>query len=218
MPSTQEFKRWISMLRRASEADPSSGDLLSYVSNNQVQWIDPATVAADHGGLAGLGDDDHTSYHTDARAETWAQGLLVGCRVREADVQTITTSSATQLPFDNERYDPDGMHDTSTNNSRITISDAGRYLVGGHVQWEANATGQRLLQIYLNGTTVLAGCSQDANAVGTTQQSVATVWGAGATDYFELRVWQNSGGDLDILVPVAAAFSPELYAQMLIST
>lgn len=32
------------MLRRASEADPVSGDLLSYVSNNQIQWVAPAAA------------------------------------------------------------------------------------------------------------------------------------------------------------------------------
>ncbi len=30
-----------------------------------------AALAADHGNLAGLGGDDHTQYHTDARAATW---------------------------------------------------------------------------------------------------------------------------------------------------
>lgn len=29
------------------------------------------TPAVDHGGIGGLGDDDHTQYHTDARALTW---------------------------------------------------------------------------------------------------------------------------------------------------
>lgn len=28
-------------------------------------------TAIDHGSIDGLGDDDHTSYHTDARAVTW---------------------------------------------------------------------------------------------------------------------------------------------------
>jgi hypothetical protein len=31
-------------------------------------------LVTDHGNLSGLGDDDHTQYHTDARAESWLNG------------------------------------------------------------------------------------------------------------------------------------------------
>lgn len=36
-----------------------------------------AAFASDHGGLGGLTDDDHTQYHTDARALTWLQSQNV---------------------------------------------------------------------------------------------------------------------------------------------
>ena len=36
-----------------------------------------AAFASDHGTLAGLGDDDHTQYHTDARALSWLQAQNV---------------------------------------------------------------------------------------------------------------------------------------------
>ena len=35
-----EFKRWLSMLLRDTEAAPVAGDLLTYQGNNQVQWWD----------------------------------------------------------------------------------------------------------------------------------------------------------------------------------
>lgn len=34
-------------------------------------WSPTASGATDHGALTGLGDDDHTQYHTDGRALTW---------------------------------------------------------------------------------------------------------------------------------------------------
>jgi hypothetical protein len=37
-----------------------------------------AAGVSEHGNLAGLADDDHTQYHTDARALTWATTNLVG--------------------------------------------------------------------------------------------------------------------------------------------
>lgn len=36
-----------------------------------VKWAAGGGGVSDHGGLTGLGDDDHTQYHTDARADTW---------------------------------------------------------------------------------------------------------------------------------------------------
>ena len=40
---------------------------------NGSEWkrLDDGGGATDHGGLAGLADDDHLQYHTDGRADTW---------------------------------------------------------------------------------------------------------------------------------------------------
>lgn len=50
--------------------------------------------SSDHGSLSGLGDDDHTQYHTDARALTW-----LGTR------STTDVSEGTNLYFTDERVD-----------------------------------------------------------------------------------------------------------------
>jgi hypothetical protein len=42
-----------------------------YVDFRGTQLFVPAGEASDHGLLSGLSDDDHTQYHTDARADTW---------------------------------------------------------------------------------------------------------------------------------------------------
>lgn len=42
---------------------------------NGVAWV-PINVNWDHGGLTGLSDDDHSHYHTSARADTWLTGNI----------------------------------------------------------------------------------------------------------------------------------------------
>lgn len=38
---------------------------------NGDEILGGASGVTDHGALTGLGDDDHSQYHTDARAATW---------------------------------------------------------------------------------------------------------------------------------------------------
>lgn len=56
--------------------------------------VDTDIPQLDHGGLAGLGDDDHTQYHTDARALTW-----LGTR------STADLPEGSNLYFTDERVD-----------------------------------------------------------------------------------------------------------------
>lgn len=261
MPSTQEFKRWLSMLRRSSEGNPSSGDLLSYVSNNQVQWIDPATVAADHGGLAGLTDDDHTQYlllagRTNGQSANggidalddltlvstahgtkgsiflgstpvitvdeqnnrfeWTEGTQDKCRVNKAAAFTHNSSgNFLSIPFDQDTFDPNAMHDVSSNTERITIQNAGFYLIGGHVDWTSDGTGQRIVSILHSTaapvtTEIARNRSITTMGVGQVSMPVVSFYQAAATDWFELQVWQNSGGNLDVIQ--SADISPEFWA------
>ena len=48
------------------EVDPDEGQI-----TEQIAESEQPNAGIDHGGLIGLGDDDHTQYHTDARAATW---------------------------------------------------------------------------------------------------------------------------------------------------
>ena len=137
---------------------------------------------------------------------TWAE-TFVGARVYNSGAETITTSTNTQLSFDSERYDTDTIHSTSTGtNSRLTATTAGKYLIVGCVQWEANGTGTRIVSIYLNGATFIGRVRVDPGNVVIVQE-VVTIYDLAATDYVELNVYQVSGGDLN--VDAVANHSPE---------
>jgi hypothetical protein len=56
------IKQVLSLILRTAGVAPVAGDVLSYQGSNQVEWVPQSGLAPDHGGLAGLTDDDHTQY------------------------------------------------------------------------------------------------------------------------------------------------------------
>lgn len=129
------------------------------------------------------------------------------CRVYNNANISITANTNTVLTFNTERYDTDGMHSTSAATSRITCVTAGKYMIGGHINWASAGTDRRFVQILLNGSASLG--AQELTG-GATSMSVTTCWGLVAGDYIELQVYQNSGGPLN--VNAASAYSPEFWA------
>lgn len=117
-------------------------------------------------------------------------------------IQTITTATQTKIIFD--AVDSDGWNcwDVSPNPTRLTVPLTGRYIVTGNVAFEASASGHRAINILKNGTVELA--RSDFNPVSNSIDTHSTVTCHAVSltkgDYVELRVWQNSGSDLDIQV------------------
>jgi hypothetical protein len=137
------------------------------------------------------------------------------CRVYHNANQTITTATLTALAFNSERWDPIGMHDVATNNSRIVALEGGIYLFGGSVSFDDHATGSRGLGLRRNGTTYVAFHKQPTVAAANieTRLSIASIVQMVAGDYMELVVIQRSGGNLDVLA--STEYSPEFYAMKL---
>jgi hypothetical protein len=76
-------------------------------------------------------------------------------RVFRSTNQSISDSTATAITHDSERYDIGSLHSTSSNTSRLTVPAGGDGLwcVGGCAEFAANATGSRILDIWVNGST-----------------------------------------------------------------
>lgn len=126
---------------------------------------------------------------------------FVGASVYKTATQTINNATETALTFNAEDYDTDAFHDNSTNNTRMTIptGKGGRYLVTATTAFFNNATGQRTVYIYKNGSTLL-NTAQVAGVSGSIDAFVTTsyVVNVSAADYLEIKVFQNSGGTLTI--------------------
>lgn len=118
-----------------------------------------------------------------------------------SSVQTIPTATQTKVSFD--AVDSDGWNcwDLSPNPTRLTVPITGRYIVTGNVAFEASSSGHRAVNILKNNTLELA--RSDFNPVSNSIDTHSTVTCHAITltkdDYVELRVWQNSGQDLDIM-------------------
>lgn len=122
--------------------------------------------------------------------------------------KSITNATVTQYDFDQESYDTDAMHSTSTNTTRVTIKTAGVYVFTAAVSWASNTTGRRLAQFLINGATT--GPADDKSVVGGAggEHSVTLVWSQSfaVNDYVELNVYQNSGGALNCTATIQAHF------------
>lgn len=138
--------------------------------------------------------------NTHVRDNLLALRSHIGARAYHNANQSITSATLTVLALNSERYDTDTIHDTATNNSRLTCKTAGVYAISGNVSFAANATGLRELDILLNGATMIA-----SKTVGNVGGTVATIVDVGCdyllavNDYVELRVYQDSGGALNVL-------------------
>lgn len=125
-------------------------------------------------------------------------GAVPTCRATHNAAQTLTTAVGAALALNSEQFDTDVMHDTVTNNSRITIKTAGKYQVSAVVEFIANAAGYRQIAIVVNGVTYIAIQTQQPSAGNTTVLSVSTLYNFAVNDYIEVFAYQNSGGNLDV--------------------
>lgn len=125
--------------------------------------------------------------------------LNTQARVYKSANQTIATGTLTILTFDSEDYDTDTLHDTVTNNSRITIALTGKYFVFGLGQWVAGAGTLRQNLFLLNGSGHFSDVKAVVGAGAGTDNVTSFIDNFNAGDYLELQVLQDSGGNLDVV-------------------
>lgn len=141
------------------------------------------------------------------------------CRVyNDADISIAVSGTPQALAFNSERWDTDSMHDTITNNDRITTTTPGIYTFGAAVEFEVNATGFR--QVYFerfNSAGVSQGTYANDVRMAVTAATVSTDIVIGgvdidmsAGDYVKVFVNQTSGAALN--VKARTKYSPEVWA------
>lgn len=110
----------------------------------------------------------------------------------------LADSTLTQVSFTAESYD-DLNAWTSGNPTRLIIPETGWYLVGAYTSYANNASGRRLTNIIIDGTTAVAATDyrMPVNG-GTTNVSLCNPVYLAASQYIELQVYQTSGGVLAV--------------------
>lgn len=132
-------------------------------------------------------------------------------RVTHNATITCPTAVTTVLPFNTERWDPMGMHDNVTNNSRLTAPKTGTYLVVLQALLTATAVGNNYLRIRHMGTTIYA--DQTAQFVtGSLQVRVTlmTLVQMQVNEWVDAAYFQQTGADVSI--SASTAVSPEFMA------
>jgi len=133
---------------------------------------------------------------------------------RTADQTGLSSGTIYPIGFDAEISDALNFHDNVTNNSRITITDAGvaEIKFEGQIMFSANANGIRLLMLYKNGAVLVPQIEHRMSAGGVSQTysvRLSTPWlPVTLNDYFELQGYQDSGSSLSALF-AASYFAAE---------
>lgn len=202
------------------------GDYLTFTelnaamgNNGNIHWLRNA--------LAALGIDSDTATQT-------VDSAIVGCRILGGQ-QQIPDSQWTEIAWTQQRW---GRWDGEDVNyllsdrptfvhlpTRPNLAMDGYWLIGAHIVWEGNSTGERRMQINSHGNkidltsqTPLAEKQKAATGTGLVMgMSLITLdaFNAGGGSY-SVTVWQNSGDALGLqLLPGA---SPEIWMVKLAST
>ena len=164
----------------------TKGDLYTFGTSDTRLGVgaNGTTLVADSAEATGL------KWATPASGSTFA-----GCSLNNTTTQTVTSPGYTAITWSTELFDTDGYHSTSSNTSRITIPSGkgGYYQVNGSIRWDDNTTGSRLIVIYKNGTLFQISASIGFSIDPT--QNIQAIMYLVATDYVEIYVYQNSGGN-----------------------
>ena len=169
-------------------------------TNNGMYRVGADNIALVTGGVAALDIDSVQQINSATQFR---------CKVAKTAAQTISNATATAITFGagTETFDVGAMHDTGSNTSRITIPTGGDgiYLLHGELAIAASAVGQRQVYIRQNGTTTITALILAAAAATTLNMLASAIVNAVATDYFELVIYQDSGGNLDTSVHILSA-------------
>jgi hypothetical protein len=197
---------------------PSAGNTLVADDSNNLHWGTPSGDAitlqtVDVEATTPTNGDvltySSTSSSWGPAAPTGGGSTFVGAHVYHSANQTISNTTDTYLAFNSERFDTDAFHDTSTNNSRLTIPTGlgGKYVISCNVR-APSASGLFQLTIKKNGTTSIAVATIPFVGGYTLFGALtSTVVSLSAGDYVQAQVYQETGGNLDVLT--GAEYSPE---------
>jgi len=136
-------------------------------------------------------------------------GTGLRARVYNSANINIANNTLTDLTFNSEYWDDGGFHDTGANTARLTMPRAGTYLFIGHVEFAVAAGGRRQVLLVVNGATTIAVVEEDYVPAGgvNLNLTISTIYQLAAGDFVTLRVYQNSGGPLN--VNAQANWSPD---------
>jgi hypothetical protein len=138
--------------------------------------------------MAGWSANVQMSNDTDTR--------VVACYAARTTTQSIPNNTETTIIFNSVSFDTHGSYNNSTGTYTAFVS--GYYQIEALVEFDGNATGQRYIHVYKNGTTKFNLAYAGNLATVATIPTGSTTIQLNAGDTFVIQGFQNSGGALNI--------------------
>ena len=158
---------------------PTTTDYNKNIANTMTSCTADASVATFNGNPANIGPTI--------------------CQVTASAVQSISNTTWTTLNWNQNTYDPNGLHNTVTTNDNIFVKTPGWYRLTALVNFTANATGSRQIRFLHQGNVI-----DRSTAVGAGSASADTVLVsniliyANSGDNLRVEAYQGSGGALNV--------------------
>jgi hypothetical protein len=155
--------------------------------------------------VTGAGTSGQVLTSNGASADPTFQGF-VGARAYNDGAQSIPNNTSTAVTFNSNVFDTSSIHSTSSNTSRLTMPTAGYWQFSYKISFNSsNTTGSRIAFIRKNGSDVI-GAAVFAIPSATVATSCVNTFmqNAAASDFFEVFVFQNSGGAVTVGIAVAS--------------
>lgn len=174
-------------------------------ANLATDAVTTAKIADSNITTAKIADSAITTAKIADSAITDAKRTRAGyCVVTRTTTQTINNDTATTVQWDSEVSDVGNWHDNSTNNTRITVPDAGVYTLAGQAVWSGMVGEYTYVEFFKNGSAftplIRSGLSVSlydggfANYVQAQSHPVILA----ANDYIEMRVYHRHGASRTI--------------------
>jgi hypothetical protein len=141
-------------------------------------------------------------------------GALARCQLTRTANLTMVAGSYTTVPWDSEREDAGGLHSTGTNPDRVTVTEAGLYLLEGRFRFHrvtGTTTSQRIWSAFFkNNTDVID--SEDWFSIGQassttgpdeSQFSMVATHRLAVGDYVNVQMANEGNGTVDLVVGAA---------------
>jgi hypothetical protein len=193
-----------SYLRSAGSGSPvvwSTLILPNAATANRLVYASASNTYGESANLTYDGTDFGLGSGTRARMQSQNRFRFLNtmASVKMAGDQTLTTATVTTVNFGAEDVDTDVLHDNSSSNSRITVALTGKYIIGGVLNYAANGTGVRQIRLHQDGSATPIRISSIPGMAGdNARPAAAWLVSASASAYFELKGYQDSGGDLTL--------------------
>jgi hypothetical protein len=184
----------------ATGAVLTEADLDGYLMRQTMMTF--ADASARNTALSGVLDEGMVCYLEDSNRITYYDGAnwivavgRMGWRLRRAAVQSVSTATQTTVTWDTEDQDTDAFITASSTTVTIPSGCGGVYGLSATSVWASASTGTLSgVEILLSGAVIASGQGQAFTGFFTTN----VVYPLSATDTLTVRVYQNSGGSLNI--------------------